>query len=88
LETTGDFVDFVPYIQKGEFEIHVYRDSDNIFKVQISNAFSDNIMLKYADLDKLKQSPSHPKHMIAVTWGNGEDKLYIDGLLVDTYSGK
>jgi hypothetical protein len=27
LETTGDFVDFVPYIQKGEFEIHVYRDS-------------------------------------------------------------
>jgi len=85
LEKNNAFIEYIPLIQKDYFSIHIYRDKDNIFKVQISDAFSNNVVLKYEDFDKLKQSPTHPSHLIIVTWENGVDKLYIDGLLVDEY---
>ena len=85
LEQNNYFIEFVPYINKGNFEIHIYRDNDNVFKVLISNSFSKKVTLKYSDLDKLKSNPNHQQHTIAITWGNGENKLYIDGALVDKY---
>lgn len=85
LEKNNYFVKFIPHITKEDFEIHVYRDKDNIFKVLISNSFSEKVVLKYEDLEKLKSSPSHPKHMVGITWGEGQNKLYIDGVLVDAY---
>jgi hypothetical protein len=85
LEKNNTFIDFTPQIQKDGLGIHAYRDKDNVLKVQISNAFSKNVILKYADFNKLKKNPHHPKHMVAITWGNGEDKLYIDGQLVDEF---
>lgn len=86
LEMDGKIVDVVPHIFRNNFEIHGYKDVDNTFKLLISNSFSQQIILKYKDLEKLKNDPSHPKHVIAVTWGNSENKLYIDGNLVDSYS--
>lgn len=84
-ENNNYYIEFIPYIKRGDFEIHAFRDKDNVFKVFMSNAFSKNVILRYEDLSKLKSNPRHPRHMIIVTWGNGEDKLYIDGVLVDEY---
>ena len=86
LEKNNYFVEFIPYIKKDAFEIHVYRDVDNVFKVLLSNSFSKGIILKYEDLDRLKSSASHPQHMVAITWGHGENKLYLDGVLIDTFA--
>jgi hypothetical protein len=88
LEKNNTFIEYIPLIQKDGFSIHIYRDRDNIFKVQISDTFGNNVVLKYEDFDKLKQSPTPPGHLIIVTWKNGEDKLYIDGVLVDEYPKK
>lgn len=85
LEKNNEFVDIVPHISKNDLEIHVYRDTDNILKVLISNAFSRKIILTYQDLDRLKSNPMHPKHEIKVAWYKGENMLYIDGALVDIY---
>jgi hypothetical protein len=80
LEKNNALIEYIPHIQKDDFSINVYRDRDNILKVQIND-----IILKYEDLDQLKQSPKHPSHYIAITWENGKYKLYIDGMLVDEY---
>ncbi|MFZ0050226.1 MAG: hypothetical protein WAK96_00490 [Desulfobaccales bacterium] len=88
LEQNNRFVEIVPYVKRGVFEFHAYRDVDNIFKVLISNTFSKNVILQYGDLDKLKSNPRHPKHIMIVTWGDGGNKLYLDGLLVDEYPKK
>ena len=84
LERNNAFIDFTPHILKDDLEVHAYRDIDNIFKVKIRNALSDNVILKYSDYEKLKKIPQHPKHMVMVTWKDGENKLYIDGFLVDS----
>jgi hypothetical protein len=88
LERDNRFIEIIPYIKRGVFEFHAYRDVDNIFKVLISNTFSKNVILKYGDLDKLKQNPSHPKHIMIVTWGDGRNRLYLDGPLADEYPNK
>jgi hypothetical protein len=88
LEKNNAFIEFIPLIQRDDFSIHIYRDRDNIFKVQIGNAFSKDVILQYEDLDKLKQNPTPPGHLIIVTWEKGEFKLYIDGILVDEYPKK
>lgn len=84
LERNNDLINFIPHTKVENFELHVYRDTDNIFKVLISNSFSKNQLLAFKDLDLLKKSPSHPKHQIAITWGDNENKLYLDGKLVDS----
>ena len=85
LERNNYFINFIPNTKKENFEIHIYRDSDNIFKVLTSTAYSKNIILKYEDLDKLKTSRTHPKHTIGITWEKGGEKLYIDGNLADSH---
>ncbi|MDD5218138.1 MAG: hypothetical protein PHS88_08555 [Candidatus Omnitrophica bacterium] len=86
LERDGNYVEIIPRMTRDDFEIHVYRDSDNIFKVVISTAFCKNALLKYPDLEKIKQNENHPKHHIAITWGNGRIFLYIDGEVVDLFT--
>ena len=88
LERNNLFVEFIPHLVIKDFEIHVYRDSDNIFKVIISNPFSKKIILKYKNLDNIKNAPTHPKHLIVITWDKGEKKLYIDADCVDTHPKK
>lgn len=79
----GFFVDILPVIMRNQFTLHIYRDSDNIFKVLISNNPRDKVVLKYSDFDKLKRPT-----MIAVTWtATGSYKLYLNGVLVDKYPG-
>jgi|GEM_PF-2174808 len=85
LEKNNAFIDFTPHILKDDLEVHTYRDKDNILKVKIRNEFSGSVILKYSDFDKLKKMPKHPEHMVAVTWKNGENKLYIDGFLADEF---
>ncbi len=88
LEPNNRFIEIIPYVKRGVFEFHAYRDVDNIFKVLISNTFSKKVILSYGDLDKLKENPRHPEHMMIVTWGDGGNKLYLDGVLVDEYPKK
>lgn len=85
LEPNNEFIEIIPHISKKEFEIHIYRDKDNILKALISSTFSKNVILKYKDLERLKEAPNHPEHEIKMTWYNGENKLYIDGVLVDVH---
>lgn len=85
LEKNNYFIDFVPKTKTGDFKIHIFRDKDNIFKVAISTAYSNNIFLKYEDLQNLKGSKKHPKHTVIVTWEKAGEKLYIDGILVDSH---
>jgi hypothetical protein len=84
LEKNNDLINFIPHTKVENFELHIYRDTDNIFKVLISNSFSKNQLLTFKDLDLLKKSPNHPKHQIAITWGDNANKLYLDGKLVDS----
>lgn len=84
LERNNYLITFIPHTKAENFELHVYRDTDNIFKVLISNSFSKNQLLVFKNLDLLKKSPSHPKHQIAITWGNNENKLFLDAKLVDS----
>lgn len=85
LERNNYLVNFIPHTKKDNFEIHVYRDSDNVFKVLISTAYSKKTVLKYLDIDALKANPSHPKHIIEISWEKDGEKLYIDGNLVDSH---
>lgn len=82
-ERNNYLINFIPHTKVDEFELHVYRDTDNTFKVLISNSFSKKQLLIFNDLDMLKNNPTHPKHQIAITWGDNENKLYIDAKLVD-----
>jgi len=86
LEYNNYFVEFIPHIRKDNFELHVYRDKDNMFKVLLSNGFSKGVVLQFKDLARLRSSPAHPNHAVAITWGQGEDKLYLDGVLVDSFT--
>lgn len=85
LEKNNALIDFTPHILKDDLEVHVYRDKDNTLKVKIRNSLSGGGILEYSDFDKLKKMPQHPKHMVVVTWKNGENKLYIDGFLADVF---
>lgn len=86
LEENNYFIEFIPHIKKDNFELHVYRDKDNVFKVLLSNSFSKGVVLKFKDLDRLRKSSNHPNHGVAITWGKGENKLYLDGVLIDSTS--
>jgi hypothetical protein len=85
LENNGKLITIVPHIITDNFEVHAYRGQDFSFKFLISNAFSEKVILGYNDLSKLKNNQGHPKHKIGVTWDNGENRLYIDGELLDSY---
>lgn len=85
LERNNNLVEIIPHITRRDFEIHLYRDTDNVLKALITNSFSKKAMLTYEDLERLKTHRAHPKHDIKVTWYKGENKLYIDGVLVDVY---
>ncbi len=85
LENNGEYITIIPHIITNNFEIHAYRDQNFNFIFLISNAFSKKVVLSYNELIKLKDSPSHPEHVMEVSWGGGEDKLYLDGALVDNY---
>ena len=87
LEGNGQFITIFPHILTEQLEIHAYRDTDNIFKVLVSNPFIEKALLQYSDLDKLKAAPNHPKHEIEIGWVLGEIRLYIDGNLADRYLG-
>jgi len=87
-EKNGRYFNILPPMEKGVFQLHIIRDKDNAFKARISNSFSKDVILKYDDLDKLKTSPNHPKHTIGIMWGNGQNRLYFDRELVDTYPTK
>ena len=85
LERNNNFVEIIPHITRQDFEFHLYRDTDNVLKALITNSFSKKAMLTYEDLERLKTHRTHPKHNIKVTWYQGENKLYIDEVLVDVY---
>lgn len=85
LDRDGQFITMVPHVLTDNLEFHAYRDADNVFKVLISNPFTDRVLLQCKNLDELKSTPSHPKHEIEIGWLRGEIRLYIDGNLVDRY---
>jgi len=84
LELNGKFIDNIfPHIIVGQLELYAFRDIDNSFKFLISNSFSDNVILKYDNIEKLKESKDHPVHFIEIAWGDNKNDLYINGLLAD-----
>ncbi|MFH1098016.1 MAG: hypothetical protein V1749_11040 [Candidatus Desantisbacteria bacterium] len=85
LDRNNATIDFIPYIKKDDFSLRIFRDKDHLFKCEIANLSYPKIILKYGNLEKIKQSKSHPKHMITLTWKNREKKLYIDAELVDSF---
>ena len=85
LEPNGELVEIIPHVSKDDFEVHLFRDKDNMFKAMISNAFSKNVILKFDDLAWIKNNTNHPKHEIKLAWYNGEIKLYIDETIVDVH---
>lgn len=87
-ERNGFFIDFIPEFKKENFKIHIFRDIDNILKINLSNYYYKNVMLEFRDLQALPQKPSHPSHMIVLTWNKDGNKLYVDGELVDEYPKK
>jgi hypothetical protein len=84
-EKNGYFIDFIYPFEKEEFGIHIFRDNDNILKCEIDTPHFKNVLLQFDDLESLYQKPSHPRHMITVTWSDEGNKFYIDGELVDEY---
>ena len=64
LEPNGELVEIIPHVSKDDFEVHLFRDKDNMFKAMISNAFSKNMILKFDDLAWIKNNTNHPKHEI------------------------
>lgn len=84
LELNGKLIDNIfPHIIVGQLELHAFRDIDNSFKFLISNSFSDNVILRFDSIEKLKDSKDHPVHFIEIAWGDNKNDLYIDGVLVD-----
>ena len=85
LESNGNYIEYIPSIEKEDFNIHIYRDKDNIFKVKLSTFHHKNVILTLKNLAKYNQ---HEKHMVSVTWNAVSTKLYVDGELVDEYPKK
>lgn len=85
LERNNAFIDFIPYVKKENFSLRIFRDKDHVFKCEISNLNYPKVILKYGDLERIKQGKKHPDHMIALTWKEKEKKLYLDGVLVDSF---
>jgi len=85
LERNNFIIDFIPYIRKEDFSLKIFRDKDNIFKCEIANMNHPKVILQYGDLEKVKEDKESRQHVIAVTWKDREKKLYLDGLLVDSF---
>ena len=85
IKENNRFVEIIPHIIKGRFEIHVYIDNNNILRVLISNSFSNRVNLKYDGLHTLDIDPIKPKHVLAIRWGNGANILNIDDHIVDRW---
>jgi hypothetical protein len=76
--------DFLPYVESHSIKFHGWRDEDFSFKVLISNSFSNDVLLEFHQIEKILKNPN-PVHQLRLVWGNGENKLYFDGILVDVY---
>ena len=76
--------DFLPYIETQSIKFHGWRDKDYSFKILISNSFSKDVLLKFHQIEKYLKDPNSA-HKLRLVWGNGENKLYFDGILVDAY---
>lgn len=87
-ENNGYFIDFIYPFEKENFKIHVYRDRDNVLKVELDTIYFENILLSFKDLEKVKEKETHPNHMITITWNNETNQLYVDDELVDEYPRK
>ncbi|MGA2331010.1 MAG: tetratricopeptide repeat protein [Syntrophales bacterium] len=84
-EKNGKYYTVIPHISKTNFEMHGYKDKNDVLNILISNAFCNKAILQFAALDKLRTPLDNQNHEIKVTWYNGENKLYLDGALVDIY---
>lgn len=87
-ERNGYYIDFIYPFEKENFRIHIYRDSDYILKAELETAYFKNVLLSFKNIEKIKEKPTHPNHMITVTWNNETNKLYVDDELVDEYPRK
>jgi len=76
-------IEFIPLLQKENFKLHVFRDSDNVFKCLIKTATSKEAILSFRDFSSFPESLHHPDHMIIIMWDGSNRKLYIDNELVD-----
>jgi tetratricopeptide (TPR) repeat protein len=85
LELNGQFITMIPHVSKSDFEIHGYRDKDNVFNFMIRNKTNEKAYLKFSEIEKLRTRGDATKHNIKITWYENEKKLYIDGALVDIF---
>jgi hypothetical protein len=85
LEKNNSFIEMVPLIKKDEFSLRVVRDIDNILKCTMNTYYYKNVVLQFKDLEKLKNKPGHPRLMIALTWNEERNVLYVDGEIADSY---
>ena len=76
-------IEFIPLIQKDNFKLRIFRDSDNIFKCLIKTESSNEAILTFDNFSEFPSSLHHPEHHIGVTWQGTCRKLYVDGKLVD-----
>jgi tetratricopeptide (TPR) repeat protein len=83
LNKNKGIINIIPKVEFDDFKIHAFKDRDHIFKVIISNNFSENVELKFDDFDWLVNKKNSPKHTIKIAWGNKENRLIIDDALVD-----
>lgn len=84
-ERNNLYIEFIPLFKMKDFEIHIYRDRDNIFKCELTTYYHKDVLLQFKDLESLRSKNSHPRHYIVLTWSEENTNLYIDGELVDTY---
>lgn len=83
-EKNNFIITFIPPLIKHNFKIHIFRDSDNYLKCKLTTYYHKNVLLKFEDIDKLHNWPSHPFHSIAIMWNEVACSLFIDSELVDS----
>ena len=86
LTADNALIEYLPLTQKDNFEIRIFRDIDNILKVLISTSFSNDVILSCKDTNAIPADQKY--HDIVVTWGEGENCLYLNGKLIDSFQIK
>ena len=86
LTANNALIEYLPLTKRDNFGIRIFRDIDNILKVLISNSFSNGVILSCKDISAISADQKY--HDLIVTWGEGKNRLYLNGELIDSFENK
>lgn len=78
------YKEIVPLIKGQNFDLKIFRDTDNKLKVAMNTNHKNNIILEFSDLDRF--SKRQHMHELVITWEKKRNCMYLNGDLIDEES--